>query len=533
MTRFAVALTLAASLVAAPSPGQRLAETVEVRIIEVPVHVLDGSGQAVRGLLRGDFELRVNGEPHPIEYFEVLDIEAPEIPSAGEEGDADLRIRRRTLILFDLVFGSLRGITLGAKATEDYIRTAHSDDLIAVATYRTRGIEYLTPFTRDRALALLAVRTLKTLDSGDPLRLTMHPRLRVAVMDSFLDPGGRSDGAEAAPGWLGAVGVPLDDIGDMGPRPFFSDDALVSEMAAEHGARFVRAQIRAVRSIAEDLAPLDGQKQLLILSEGFESNSLLRDPSLWQEYLALQNTVRRNGVILHTLNTAPIGRTLTTNRGQSLFALAHESGGLALANRNQIAGHFEAFRKSQTVTYLLAFRPPDTAKPGTNAIEVRLREKERSWRVLARRAFAGTGDALAQTENSVNLELAEIILDGIRRDDVRLSLRATSSSAGEVVEATLPAVDLLVAEKPDSIRAWLLTYVFEAGEIREMKSRHLGLDLNRLHGDIESDGDPFGTARLRFRETFDLPPGRYEIRALFRLMDQDVVGFASAPLVVE
>lgn len=532
MSRIGSVLMLAASIVvSSPSFGQEFTEKVEVRVIEVPVHVLDASGNAIRGLARDDFELRINGNKHPIEFFDLLDLEQPRVDSAGDDR-SPRRIRRRTLILFDLVFGSLRGVVLGAEATEDYVRRVHPDDLIAIASYRTRGVEFLTPFTRDRALAIRAIRTLTAPQTGDPLRLTIDPKLRASIGTDPTDPENRDESTEGDPGWLGEQPLSTDELGNFGPTPIGSDEALMSELAADHGRRFIRAQIASLESVAADLATLDGQTQILFLSEGFESNLLLRDSRTSQEFYAMQNEYRQHGIVIHTLSTATIGRTLTTDKGQSLFAVANDTGGLALANRNQIAKHFDTFRRSQRVTYLIGFRPPPDTRPGYNQIDVRLRQKGQAARILSRPGFQGVLDPVEHTDNAINLQLAETVLNDIPRHDVRLSVSASSSSKGAIVNVTMPASDLLAADDPRDVKAWLLNYIFEDGQVRDMKWKHLGVDLLQTRDALEKEGQAFEQARFGFQETFDLPPGRYVVKSLFRMTRENLIGVASTELEV-
>ena len=77
----------------APSP-EVFAETLDVRVINVPTYVRDGQGRPIRGLTRDDFELFEDGKPVPItNFYEVVGGErqsvqdTPDVPRAeiGEE----------------------------------------------------------------------------------------------------------------------------------------------------------------------------------------------------------------------------------------------------------------------------------------------------------------------------------------------------------------------------------------------------------------------------------------------------------------
>ena len=74
-TPFAATLLLAALPGAAQeSPIPDLfADVIDVRVVNVEVVVTDRKGNRIRGLKASDFELRVDGEPVPIDYFTEID----------------------------------------------------------------------------------------------------------------------------------------------------------------------------------------------------------------------------------------------------------------------------------------------------------------------------------------------------------------------------------------------------------------------------------------------------------------------------
>src|SRR5687767_2898884 len=100
-------------------------EEVTVEVVEVPVYV------PVRDLTRDSFQLFVNGKPHPIDYFDVVDLAEPESEAAPASEDAaprDIRRRRLFLLIFDLVFSRPAQLARGRKAALELITNAPSDD---------------------------------------------------------------------------------------------------------------------------------------------------------------------------------------------------------------------------------------------------------------------------------------------------------------------------------------------------------------------------------------------------------------------
>ncbi|MCG8459388.1 MAG: hypothetical protein MI919_24185, partial [Holophagales bacterium] len=91
---FLLLLPAGAALAQTPAPdsgaeGASAAEvfedSVEVRLVELDVQVLDPKGHPVTGLAKEDFELLVDGEPVPVEFFGGKGAAAPERLGAAEK----------------------------------------------------------------------------------------------------------------------------------------------------------------------------------------------------------------------------------------------------------------------------------------------------------------------------------------------------------------------------------------------------------------------------------------------------------------
>ena len=75
-------------------------ETVNVNIIEVPVTVVDSSGNPVRGLTAANFELYDQGKKRDVTSFDKIDFGVSESVSAISP--LNPAARRTFLLLFDL-----------------------------------------------------------------------------------------------------------------------------------------------------------------------------------------------------------------------------------------------------------------------------------------------------------------------------------------------------------------------------------------------------------------------------------------------
>ena len=86
---------------ATPDPNQVFEDSTSIRIIEVPVRVLQ-KGDPVRGLTAANFEVYDNGELRELIGFEVVDAGATWVPEVLPTGEVlPLQERRNFFFLFD------------------------------------------------------------------------------------------------------------------------------------------------------------------------------------------------------------------------------------------------------------------------------------------------------------------------------------------------------------------------------------------------------------------------------------------------
>src|SRR3954451_23311696 len=112
---FVALLTLAAAFVALA----QVRETVNVNVIEVPVTVIDGSGNPIRGLTAANFELYDQGKKRQITSFDKIDFGAAESVSAISP--LNPAARRTFLLLFDLGFSSPNSLQRAQDAARRFV----------------------------------------------------------------------------------------------------------------------------------------------------------------------------------------------------------------------------------------------------------------------------------------------------------------------------------------------------------------------------------------------------------------------------
>src|SRR4051794_21292272 len=163
---------IAAIAMCATSAFAQLKETVNVNVIEVPVTVVDSSGNPVRGLTAANFEVYDNGKKQTITSFDKVDFA---LKDGGVTAISPINpaARRSFLLLFDLGFSSPRSLARAQEAARSFVTTAvQPRDLVGVGTIDTdRSFRLLTAFTTDHDLVAAAIGNPRSFQGKDPLQI--------------------------------------------------------------------------------------------------------------------------------------------------------------------------------------------------------------------------------------------------------------------------------------------------------------------------------------------------------------------------
>ena len=255
--------------------AQTFSDRTDVVVVEVPVQVIGGDGEPVRGLTAQDFEVFEGRKKLPVTGFEVLDLNATPAPAVKPEGKKIVQpvaARRHFLLLFDLAFSSPIKLALAQQAARDLLKGLHPLDLVAVASYLpSKGPQLILGFTSDKAQIAHALTLLpkpQMFDRvADPLRL-------VLVSNGAPPSTGGGGGGGAQGGGKGAErrqeakeNVGVDPTGSLGNLL----DELRRFERAQH-QRAVEAMSRAFADLAKNMGGLYGRKYVVLFSEGFDSS---------------------------------------------------------------------------------------------------------------------------------------------------------------------------------------------------------------------------------------------------------------------
>jgi len=421
--------------------AQQIRDSVTVEVVDVPVFVSRGS-TPVQGLRAEDFELYVNGQRQSIDYFDVV----------SPANEPSLRERRLFLIVFDAAFSRPHALVRAQTAASRLIASAPESDLFAVATFTSRaGVQFAAPFTSDRGALQRAIGSLTVSKSGDPLAIVVTPAERASI-ESFTNDGS----ADRADAYLASVR----EVDRMSA-------AFISEMAMVQIRRRARDQVEAFEELSQRLASLEGQKHVVVMTEGFDGDTSrasfisrmepapnrihqpFADSFMYTSLLAMYRTFQQSDVLLHTIDLA--GLEMMPAFDGAHYLLPAGTGGTAYTNRNDITGALADLSDQFAIGYRLGFRP-QSVRAGHNSVWVKLRHS-RGLSVRHRLGFSGTPQSADVDEG---LYLADVVLNDVPQTGTAAALEVGKG----VLHARIP-MQPLAAQLGEAGVAELLVYVFD------------------------------------------------------------------------
>jgi VWFA-related protein len=453
----------------AATPGAKagsLAETTEVVAVQVPVQVVR-NGEPVRGLTAADFEVYDGRRKQKVTGFEVLDL-------AGERGPAIAALapalRRHFLFLFDLSFSEPSSIVKARQMVREMLPALHPSDLVAVASYSSAGgPRLLLGFTSDRRQVSQAIDNLglaQLVDRNpDPLQLiAAQPDRNSLVTENN------------------------------------QDLARLSERAnRQQQQAVVGALTRSFTDLARLLAGIHGRKEVIYLSEGFDTSLLQGSESIADQAQMAEMTVqgqgylndsdqrygdtrgtnmlekmmeefRRSDCIIQSIDiggartqtaaqssSGMAALPLTRGSGQasqqgeapvrrsgegSLFAMAHDTGGELYHNFNDLGVAMGQLLKKTSVTYVLTFQPDEVKHDGSyHKLRVELKgQAGKGAQVFFRPGYYVPKPYAQQTQKEKILAAADQVVGGSDSGAVRTALLvAPFRQAASALQAAPPA----------------------------------------------------------------------------------------------
>ncbi|HXH92455.1 MAG TPA: VWA domain-containing protein [Thermoanaerobaculia bacterium] len=507
-------IALALIAVCALSVAAQVRENVTVEVVEVPVYITSGNNQPVEGLTRDAFELFVDGRPQPIEYFDAIDFAKVPTPAAQTAVERPRRERRLYLLLFDLSFATPARIKKAQTAAEQAVaRSNPATDFFGVATYSSnRGVQFVSSFLSDRVAITRAIYTLRASSAQDPLGVALSSPERAQWLTA-TELGGSAEGIS-----------PL--LGDQ-VNEILTGGQANQDMQKMQGNRLIEYQVDALGDVAARLSALEGQKHILIFTEGFDSTRITdikangRPPNLDAHLLdvvkQMHETFVSAGVTLDSIDIQGLRHTLSDLDNDALYMLSRGTGGRVIVNRNDLGDAVDTIMRAERTVYVLGF---SSAGRKHGKITVRVNGLPHGSEVSYREGFG----YVPPGKNVDALQLADILLNDVPQSGATLDAGVTSADGTSVLAVAFNRAEVVPQLPNASPGIELLIYILdEHGSTVGFKSKRVSL----------TGPARVPTGYLTLREPFELPPGKYTAKVLFRIMGTRVLGYVRRDFVVE
>jgi len=362
-------------------------------LVQTDVMVFDKQGRFVNGLKREDFELKIDGQPRPVEFFEriVAGSSGEEAQLSAARGNAGLGngpaaagalpLDRGRLIFFyvDDLHLSPGSLLRMRKLLQNFVEQNLGQNDLAAITSASGTIGFLQQLSDNKAVLRAAIDRLspRSSSANDLQRppMTEYQALQIDrqdmdVTDYFIDAM-----MKELPGLQREMAIEL-----VRSRAI---------QILQQAARTTTNTLAGLEGLVRSSGKLPGRKLVLFISDGFFLDANNSD-ALYR-LRKVTSAAARTGVVIYSLDARglvaslsdasvgesfdPTGRLARGSSGEliasqdGMNALARDTGGRAIFNTNALdLGVKKALDETSTY-YLLAWRP----EPETSA-----REKFRS-----------------------------------------------------------------------------------------------------------------------------------------------------------
>lgn len=503
----------------APAQGQPTFRS-SVRLIVQPVTVKDRAGNPVRGLTAADFVVTEDGREQQIAFVEYEELESPPdgravprpndvTPPTAEPaarpvpGDPRFRGRRLIVLYFDLYRATMadQARTLaGARAYVD--RSQAAVDLVAIMVFDGRGVRLRQDFTDDR----------------EAIRRTL------AVV-----------GAEAQDDL--EFGAKWDSGGAFG-----EDDDTFNMFSADR-------QLAALHTAVQDLGGIPEIKTLVYFGSGLRLNAT---DNLAQLRAAVNAAIRANVTINPVdarglVASAPLGDATQPSRGgvglfsgafadtamvrlqrsqDALYALAKDTGGIALFDTNDLSMGILQAANAVTGYYLVGYYTDNMATDGRyRHVKVALRAGL-SGSVFFRAGYYGekTFDKFTAADKERQLADALRLEDPITEIPIAVEVNYFRLNPVEYfvpVSVRMPGSELTRAQRSGASRV-------DIDMIGELKD-----EFGVTHRNVRDRVALSPSMRtIQYETAFTILPGKYTIKLLARNDATGHIGTFQATFVV-
>jgi VWFA-related protein len=534
---------------------------INTELVQTDVMVFDKQGRFVKDLKRENFELRIDGKPRPIGFFDRIQAgtsseeaqlaaaRGASSTNAGKNGLAPLDRGRPVFFFIDDLHMSTSSLNQARKLLTRFIdQNLKQNDEAEIAT-ASGQLGFLQQLTDNKTVLRTAIGRLLA-RNGAAKDLQRPPMSEYQALQ--IDRGDRDT--------LGFFADQLIFENRMLGRTSAEDEVRRrAAMMLEQAAFYTTTTLSSLDDLIRSCAKLPGRKIIFFISDGFLIDTRHSDTT--ERMKVVTSAAARSGAVIYSIDARGLIATLadastpsgvdTTGRlsrgglgeisssQDGLNALAHDTGGRALFNTNDLHLAVDNGLQETSNYYLLAWRPEPDANRGAKfrRLEVSLVDRP-DLTVRVRRGFfdleppanakgkeSPEQKAQAQTAEA---KLRKAIMAPVPAKEIPLSLSlnyidTADKGASLTISMMIPGEFLSFGS--DDKRSAQVDLAGALFTDRGLSTAHFGerVTLNTL---TASAGDTH--RELTYSHTIFLTPGLYQIRAAVRDVKTEHVGSANA-----
>jgi VWFA-related protein len=514
-------------------------------LISIDVIVRDRDGNVVRGLTPADFEIREDGRPQETLTFSFQEVTDAATPVASAEllATAEARAleearraspssqpaaaaepprlssdalagRRLIVLLFDVSSMQPEDVQRAVDAARKYVdERMTAADLVAVATIGSM-LDVLLDFSGDRARVAGALATL-------------------AYTEGTATPPVSAETAAAEEEAAAAEEAAATDSAEL---DMFNNDV----------------RLRALKALAETLAPIEQKKAIIYFSAGMPRSG--QDNQV--ELRAATNAAVRANVALYPVDTRGLQAVVpggdarqASGRGQGMFSgrgvaqqferldasadtlssLAGNTGGRAFFDTNDFGEAFARVQRDMSAYYLLGYSSANAQRDGRFR-RVQVRVKRDGLRVEARAGYYAARDFAHTSRGDRETQLQEQLFADVSATDLPVLVtggwfRLSADKYYVPISVAVPGSAVPVAPGKTTVTLDVL------GFVRDEQGRPVG----RMRETLRL---PAGTAatlagkQVLYQSGVTLPPGRFGVKVVVRENESGLTGSFEAAILV-
>jgi VWFA-related protein len=542
IARFAITLLAALTLtIAFPSAQQRPTFRSSREVVTIDVVVRDKDGNVVRGLTQADFEIREDGQPQQVLAFTFQEIaDRPSLAAkttdllAGVEAkmaepartaasaaatetapmtsDA-LAGRRLIVLLFDVSSMQPEDVQRAVDSARKYVSEQMSAaDMVAVATVAS-SLDVLTDFTSERERVDAALAKLAYTDglATDP------PAASTLATDE-------------------AAAAATEETTEASELDMFNNDV----------------RLRALRTLAESLSPIEQKKAIVYFSAGMQRSG--QDNIV--ELRSAINAAIRAHVAIYPIDTRGLqaivpggdarqasgrGQTMFSGRGvaqqfsqlaasqDTLTSLAGDTGGRAFTDTNDFSEAFTRVQRDMSAYYLLGYSSTNSMRDGRFR-RVQVRVKRDGLRVEARAGYYAARDFQHTSRGDRETLLQEQLFAAVSATDLPVLVtggffRLAPDRYYVPISVAVPGSALPAPTGKDKASLDVL------GMVRDEQGRPVGR-IRQTMDLATGAGATLEGKQVLYESGVTLPPGRFAVKVVVRENASGLMGSFEAPVIV-